>query len=172
MADHADNLAGKQFSYKPARDLAAYIGSYSAASQTLAIDGANPENIQSSGGGLAIFNGVAIASLPADAELDISADPIGDAAGAIISDGYDQYFAVFAAADGVLHLMKAGVQALLGTAVVKIPGWDASLYVCVGTMLIVNDSGSNIVIGTTALTGDLTFIDFAGPVLPYVLGGN
>jgi len=167
MSNYHDSKWGKRFNYVPMGELAGFLSSYNMSSQTLAIDGVNAENIQSSGTGMAMINNVFIPSLAADAELDISADPTGDAAGTSIADGYDQYFAIFAAADGVLHLMKAGVEALLGTAVLKIPNWDASLYACVGIMLVVNDSGSPLVIGTNDLTGDATFYDVTGPMFPH-----
>ena len=167
MSNYHDSVWGKRFSYAPMGELAAFLSSYSMASQTLAIDGVNAENIQSTGTGMAMVNNVFIESLPADAELVIDDDPVGDAAGTSITTGYDQYFAIMAAADGTLNLNKAGVQALVGTAVLKIPNWDASLYACVGIMLVVNDSGSPLVIGTNDLTGDATFYDFTGPVFPH-----
>lgn len=64
---------GSKFDHGPARDFASFIRTANMASQTLAVD-ATDTDIQTSGGGHAVLNGVHIQSLGADAALDISAD--------------------------------------------------------------------------------------------------
>jgi len=65
---------GSKFSHAPARDWASFIRTMNMATQGFAVDGANPENVQTTGTAHAIINGKHIASLPVDLELDISAD--------------------------------------------------------------------------------------------------
>jgi hypothetical protein len=214
------------FSHKAMKELAKYLDTYNMATQAVAIDGSNAENIQSTGTAAAVLNGTPI-TVAADAELDISADTEGtesawatatsytlnssyvteaqmggkrykcisshtssaddrpglgmnwetywvertndatNAVGYSIADGYDVYVLITAQADGTLTMWLAGVQALLGTAVCKIPAFDPEKYVAVATALIVNDSGSALVIGTTALTGDITFWQHIGPIFPH-----
>jgi len=153
------------FNYAPMKELAGFLSSYNMASQTVALD-ANANDIQSSGGGACMINGVFIPALAADAALDISADNVGDATGVSIADDYDQYFLILADADGTLSVWKAGDAAATGEAVLSIPDFDTETYCAVAIMKVVNDSGDALVIGTTALTGDVTFYQLTGPIFP------
>jgi hypothetical protein len=65
---------GSKFSHRPMVDFASFMRSMNMATQAFAIDGSNAENVQTTGTAAAVVNGVPVASLPADAELDISAD--------------------------------------------------------------------------------------------------
>ncbi len=65
---------GSKFSFAPMRDFASFARSMNMATQAFAIDGANAENVQTTGTAHLVLNGVHIASLTADAEWDISAD--------------------------------------------------------------------------------------------------
>lgn len=65
----------KKFSYNAMRQFVKYMQTQNLATQALAIDGTNAENIQTTGGGYCILNGVHIASLAADDEYDISLEP-------------------------------------------------------------------------------------------------
>jgi len=64
----------KRFNHKVMQELMSYLLSCNCESQTVAVDGANAENIQTTGGKAAFINGIAYV-LAADAELDISAQP-------------------------------------------------------------------------------------------------
>ena len=63
-----------KFSHMPMKQLADYIMTYNHATQAFAVDGANAENVQTTGTATCQIAGIPIASLAADAELDISAD--------------------------------------------------------------------------------------------------
>ena len=63
-----------RFSHKPAQTVADFAQTMNMATQAFAVDGANAENVQTTGTAAAVINGIAIASLPVDEELDISAD--------------------------------------------------------------------------------------------------
>lgn len=158
-------LWGKRFTKKAAQDLAAYMTSYNMESQAVAIDGVNAENIQSTGTAPCMINGVFIPSLAADAELDISADTVGDAVGATVASGSSRYFLVLAKADGTLSVWLAGDAATDGSEVLKIPAFDPSTY-CAVAILHVN-SNTAFVLGTTALTGLDTYYQLTGPVFPH-----
>ena len=85
-----------------------------------------------------------------------------NAVGTTITTGYDQWFLITAKADGVLTMWQAGVQALNTTAVPVIPHYDPEKYIPVALAIIVNDSGGDLIVGTTALTGDITFYQLIG----------
>jgi hypothetical protein len=156
-----DNL----FNYKTSKEIAKFQASKAMNAAGMAID-ANAMDIETANAVTAFLNGVPV-SIAAVSAFDISADATGDAVGTIITTAYDQYFVLLANASGTLSLWKAGVQAANGTAVLKIPAFDPATYVCLGVMLIANDSGSDLTVGTTALTGDVTFYDVVGPVFPH-----
>ena len=63
-----------RFSHKAAQTLAEFAMTMNMATQAFAVDGSNAENVQTTGGAHCVINGVHIAALTADAELDISAD--------------------------------------------------------------------------------------------------
>ena len=65
---------GDMFSHTAMKDLARFLTTYNMADQTVAVDGTNVYNIQSSGTGDCTINGVYIPSLAADAELLIITD--------------------------------------------------------------------------------------------------
>ena len=65
---------GSKFSHAPARDFASFLRTMNMATQAFAVDGVNAENVQTTGTAAAVINGVHIASLTADVELDISGD--------------------------------------------------------------------------------------------------
>jgi hypothetical protein len=69
-----ENELPNRFSHKAAQSLADFMRSMNMATQAFAIDGANAENVQTTGTAACVINGVHINSLTADAELDISAD--------------------------------------------------------------------------------------------------
>lgn len=148
------------------KKIMAFLGTYNMASQAVAIDETNTENIQSTGTAPVMLNGALIPALAADAELDISADTTGDATGTVIADSNEQYFAVMADADGVLSVWVAGDAATTGSATCQIPDFDPETYCCVGVMKI-DASGADFTVGTTALTGRVAFYQMVGPVLPH-----
>lgn len=63
---------GNLFNFVPMKEFAKYLSTYNMESQTIAVDGVNAYNIQSTGTGQAVLNGVYINSLAADAELLIT----------------------------------------------------------------------------------------------------
>lgn len=64
---------GSKFSHAPMRDLASFMRTWNMATQAFAVD-ANANDVQDTGTGHVVINGVHIASLPVDAALDISED--------------------------------------------------------------------------------------------------
>lgn len=167
-----------QFGHGPMRALAEYVTTYNMASQTIAVDNANTENIQSTGTGACVINGVLINSLTADAELDISADTTAmttgysatNAVGTTLADDYERFYCVLADADGTLSIWLAGDAAAIGgSAVCKIPAFDPNTYVCVATILYANDAASaSVTVGTDTDWGtDGTFYQMIGPVFPH-----
>jgi hypothetical protein len=223
------NGLDKYFSHKPMQEMAKYLNTYNIASQALAIDGSNAENIQTTGTGGIIINGLYYACAE-DAELDISADtggtetawatatsytagnirskttPVGptrrfrcilahtsaddnkpeegkdwelywefapnnwtNASGTVITTLYEQWFAVFALSTGVISLAVAGTQATIagGAAELKIPHFDPLTYCCIGVIKIAKDDAGDLTVGTTALTGDGTYVNLVGPVFPH-----
>ena len=62
----------KRFSYKAMKQLMEYLSTYNMETQAFAIDGANSENVQTTGTAAAFLNGQPVAPAE-DAELDISA---------------------------------------------------------------------------------------------------
>ena len=167
-----DTNWGERFNAAAMQQIASYLSTANHASQTLAIDGGTGPDMQSSGGGAATLNGVLIPALAADAALDISADTTEmdnctNASGFSVTNGYDVYLLILAAADGTLSVWLAGEQALTTAAVLKVPTFDPETYIAVGTAKIVNDSGSALVIGTNDLDGDITFYDSTYPILPH-----
>lgn len=161
---------GKRFTKKAAQDLAAYMASYNMESQAVAVDGVNTENLQTTGTKPCMINGVFIPSLTADAELDISADPDGDAVGTTLADDFERYYIVLAKADGTISLWLAGDAAAIGgNAVLKIPAFDPSTYCALAVILYANDAASaSITIGTDGDWGtDGTITQLTGPVFPH-----
>ena len=73
MLGNGQNYPSK-FSHMPMKQLADFIMTFNQATQAFAVDGANAENVQTTGTAHCQIAGVPIASLAADAELDISAD--------------------------------------------------------------------------------------------------
>ena len=155
-----DNL----FSYKIQKEMAKFMATSNCESQALAIDAVNAENIQTTGTGSAMLNGKPII-VAEDAELDISADTTGNAAGATVASGYSRYFMVLAASDGTLSIWLAGDAALDGSEVLKVPNFDPETYVCIGFVHV--NSNTAFTLGTTALTGLATFHQQVGPVFPH-----
>lgn len=147
------------------KEIIDFLSTYNMATQAIAID-STAQDIQSTGLAPVVIDGVLIPALPADAALDVSADAVGDAAGTIIADGSEQYFAVLAKADGTLSVWVAGSAATTGSAVCQIPDFDPATFVCVGLMLV-DASGAAFTIGTTALTSRVSFYQMIGPVFPY-----
>lgn len=162
----ADNYV-KLFTGNALRRTIGYLTSYNMATQTVALDVA-ANDLQTSGGGACMINGQFIPALAADDAFDISADSVGDAVGVSLADDEEVYTLVCAKADGTLELFLAGDIAAIGTATLEIPNFDSDIYCALATMLIANDSGSPIVIGTTVLTGDVTITQLTGPVFPHI----
>lgn len=72
MLENSINM-GSKFSHAPARDLVSFMQTMNMESQVFAVDGGNAENVQTTGTKQAVIASVPVA-LPADDELDISAD--------------------------------------------------------------------------------------------------
>jgi len=72
----ATNNWGSKFSHVHMKHLAAFMTTYNMATQTIAVDGTNVYNIQSTGTASCVINGVYIPALTADAELLITSDEI------------------------------------------------------------------------------------------------
>jgi hypothetical protein len=158
---------GKFFNQAAQRYLAKYLTTYNMATQALAIDGVNAENIQTTGLAPVMLNGVLIPALPADAELDVSEDAVGDAVGTVVADGGGAYFLVLAKADGTLSVWKAGTPAALAANIaLKIPAYDPTTYVAIGLIKVL-PSGEAFTLCTTALTTIGSYIQLVGPVLPH-----
>jgi hypothetical protein len=68
----ATNNWGSKFSHVAMKQLASFLSTFNQVDQTIAVDGANVYNIQSTGTGDCTINGVYIPSLPVDAELLIT----------------------------------------------------------------------------------------------------
>ena len=69
---------GNLFSYISAKELAKYVTTYNMDTQTIAVDGTNVYNIQSTGTGQAVLDGDYINSLTVDAELLITGTEVTD----------------------------------------------------------------------------------------------
>jgi hypothetical protein len=65
---------GDRFSHVAMKDLARFLTTYNMVSQTVAVDGVNVYNVQTTGGGDCTINGVYIPALTADAELLINTE--------------------------------------------------------------------------------------------------
>ena len=68
------NNWGDKFGHRPMRDLARFLTTYNMADQGIAVDGTNVYNIESTGTGACVINGVYVPSLTADTELLIITD--------------------------------------------------------------------------------------------------
>ena len=94
-----------------------------------------------------------------------------NARGTSITASYDQWFLITAIADGTLQIWEAGDEAATGYAEVKIPMFDAKLYIPIGMVHIANGSASEFVVGTTSwATGSVveTYLQLTGPIFPHV----
>jgi hypothetical protein len=92
-----------------------------------------------------------------------------NAVGAVVSaSGYERWVLITAKSDGTLTMWLAGDQALTSAgAQLKIPQYDPLVYCPVAVALIAKDDAGDLTIGTTALTGDITFYQLTGPVMPH-----
>jgi len=156
---------GNMFNSAIMREYVGYNTTYNTVTQTIALD-ANANDIQSNGTGLAIVNGVP-KIIPACAAQDLSAENFGNATGVIVANTYDQFFMITAKVDGHLQVWVAGTPVLTatGTATMDaIPAYDPTTYIPVAFMKVAANAA--ITIGTTALTGLVTFYPIIGPIYP------
>lgn len=220
------NGLDKFFNYVPMKEMAKYLNTYNIATQQIAIDGVNTENIQSTGDGGIVINGNFYACAE-DEELDISEDTEGtetawatatsysagdirkngaeniryrcilahtsstdnepgngmrsylyweeaphnavNASGAVVTTLYERWVLITAKSDGVLTMWLAGDEATIasGAAQLKVPQFDPLTYCPVAIAKIAKDDAGNLTIGTTALTGDITFYQLTGPIFPH-----
>ncbi len=170
---------GPLFNYRPMKDLANYLSSYNNATQALVnkSTGADPD-LATTGTAQAVVNGVHVASLPANATIDLSApavampDPIlGTAlAGMVMADDAQFYLLVTMNAAGAAKVYLASEVADDEAPTLKIPAYYP-LYVCIGLDLWDNDALSGAAtIGTSVKTdADDTFTQLVGPnLLPHI----
>lgn len=223
------NGLDKFFAHKPMQEVAKYLNTYNIASQALAIDGGNAENIQTTGDAGIIINGQYFACAE-DAELDISEDTEGtetawatataytagnirkndtsaganrrfrcilahtssadsepetgrdwelyweyaphnavNGSGTVTTTLYERWFVVLAKSTGVISVWQAGDEATIagGAVSLKVPQFDPLVYVCLGLLKVAKDDAGNHTLGTTALTGDGTYVNLVGPVFPH-----
>jgi len=90
-----------------------------------------------------------------------------NASGTVVTTLYERWFIVLAKSTGVISIWEAGDEALIGNSVLKIPQFDPEMYCCLGLILVAKDDANDLTIGTTALTGDATYVDLVGPVFPH-----
>ncbi len=170
---------GPLFNYRPMKDLVNYLSSYNNATQALAnkSTGADPD-LKTTGTAQGVVNGVHIASLPANATIDLSdgavavPDPLlGTAlAGMVMADNAQFYLLVAMNIDGDAKVYLASNIADNVAPDLKIPAYDPQ-FLCVGLDLWDNDAlGAAATIGTSVKTdADDTFTQLVGPnLLPHI----
>jgi len=162
---------GKRFDKRAMKELAGYLSCNNNATQAIInYNDGDDNDIQSTGTASAMVNGVFIPALPADTVLVVTDQLTGDGPDMEVADDYDLYYLVLALATGVLSTWQAGVQASVGTASLKFPKFDTSLYVGVGAILWANnDEGAagNLGQAESDLATDGTFYQLLGPTLPH-----
>jgi hypothetical protein len=92
-----------------------------------------------------------------------------NASGKVVTTLYERWVLITAKADGTLTVWLAGDQATIASASAKFkcPHYDPEMYCPVAIAKIAKDDAGDITIGTTALTGDITFYQVTGPVFPH-----
>jgi hypothetical protein len=144
------------FNYKMMKDFSAYMLSINHATQAVAAKSAGSDpDLKTTGTALCMVNGELIESLTACATIDLSDVAVCDQAGEVIGDGYEQYWLVVAkGSDGTCLVLGASEITLTSSgAELKIPYYDPTVYVPIGLVKYVNDSGSDFTIGTTNVDG-------------------
>lgn len=156
------------FNYRAMKEFSKYALTVNMESQVLAekAAGTNP-HLATTGGKSAMINGTFVASLAAQATIDLSSSTVCDCAGETVADGSDVWLLVLQKADGTPYVMKASN--IEASAALKVPYYDPSIYVPIGLVNYINDSGSNYVIGTTNIDGDdcVIYQIFGMPLVPH-----
>lgn len=166
------------FNYRPTKDLADYLSSYNAATQALAnkSTGADPD-LKTTGTAQCVVNGAYVASLTAQATIDLSDSAVAEAdlaglalAGRSMADNAQFYLLVTTESDGTPHVYLASNVADDVAPTLKIPYYGPA-ELCIALDLWDNDAlGVAAVIGTAVKTdADDTFTQLTGPnLLPHV----
>ncbi len=163
------NLSRYFFGGEGLRSVVSYLGTMNYESQAIAAD-ANVYDIQSTGTKSCMINGVYIPALTVDAAFPVLGSKIN---GLELADDKERWFAVFATAAGTLEIMAAGDAADIGgNAVLKIPAFDPTTYVCLAVILYANDAASAAVTfgatdGGVDWGTDGTIYQVIGPVFPH-----
>ena len=162
---------GKRFDKRAMKELAGYLSCQNYATQTVTFYNDGDDNdIQTTGGGAVMIDGVFIESLPADTVLVITDQLTGDGEALEVTDAYEMNYLILANAIGVLSVWQAGVQAVTAASILKIPTFDASLYVGLAVLLWDNDDGSadaNLGDAAADLNTDGTFVNLIGHIFPH-----
>lgn len=172
------------FSHKAMRDLARYLSSSNSASQAVAAKtaGSDPD-FKTTGTAQAIIDGAFVASLTAQATIDMSdvavAEPLANGLGIsplaakVVADNGQFYLLVTSEADGTPHVYWAHNSAVAADDVaptLKVPYYSPDECV-IGLILYDNDGTAGaFTIGTTSVVAaDDTYYQLIGPsLLPHV----
>ena len=87
------------------------------------------------------------------------------ASGNVVASGDSMYYLCLANSAGTITLVKASDEGVLDADIeLKIPQFDPSTYVAIGTLLI---DSAGFTLGTTSTAGVSTFAQLIGPVVPH-----
>lgn len=87
------------------------------------------------------------------------------ASGNVVASGDSMYYLCLANSAGTITLVKASDEGVLDANIeLKIPVYDPSIFVAIGTLLI---DSATFTLGTTSTAGVSTFAQLYGPVFPH-----
>ena len=154
------------FSHKPMKNFINFMSNNNMGTQAVAEKNAGSDpDLKTTGTAPICVGGVFVASLTAQATLDLTDSDYCDCAGETVADGEDIWMLVLTEADGTPYVMKASE--IEASAELSIPHFDGSTYAAIGLVNYINDSGSDFVIGTTNLDGtDCVIYQVIGNVMP------
>jgi hypothetical protein len=174
----------KLFSHKAMRDFSRYMASFNTATQALAAKtaGSDPD-LKTTGTGACVVDGAFVASLAAQATIDLSSTTVchalvspltaGALAGKVIADNGQFYLLVTTEADGTPHVYWAHNSATAADDVA--PTWKCPYYspdqLSIGVFKYDNDAAAgNHTIGTTNIAAaDDDYYQLIGPsILPHL----
>lgn len=161
----------KKFSHKAMRELMSFLETYNCETQVLAPKGAGSDpDLKTTGTKAAVIGNVPV-NLPAVATIDLSDATVApDLAGTTIATANEQWWVVMQKADGTTLVAKGSDVTLTSSgAVFKMPDYDPSVYVVIGLVKYVNDSGGDFIIGTTNIDAtDCQEHQITGSMFPHI----
>ncbi len=161
------------FNYRPMKDFINYMSSYNNSTQAMALhtSGSDPR-VKTTGTGQCIVNGVHVASLAAQATIDLSDTAVAETsllgvvlAGRVFADNAQWYMLLTTEADGTPHVYLASNVADDVAPDLSIPGYTPT-ELTIALMLYDNDiTGGAFTLGTTNFEAGATFTQLVGPNL-------